>query len=155
MQTRAAIPIFLRLKFLVLRIIGLCFTYQSILGPKGLNSNWGRYTESEFVFTFWYEGRHWTQWKSGGLKTVNSFLANISWNQETPDWKPIKVNLKSTNQKLKREVEILNMKKQNWEGKNLHPAIRIHRSQAGGIAWPLSQYPIAYYPCRLSIPRIC
>jgi hypothetical protein len=67
-QTRTAILIFLRLKLLVPRIIDLCFTYQSLLGPRGLDSNWGRYTEShfywlfsreisdyksEFIFTFW------------------------------------------------------------------------------------------------------
>jgi hypothetical protein len=38
-QTRTAIPIFLRLKFLVPRIVGLSFTYQFILVSRGLDSD--------------------------------------------------------------------------------------------------------------------
>ena len=66
MQTPATIPNFVRLKILVPRIVGLSFTYQSILGPKELEGDTQNHfltdsfleewliTESEYVFTFWF-----------------------------------------------------------------------------------------------------
>ena len=44
----SAIPVFLRLKLLVPKIVGLCLTYQSIVALKGSNFNWARYSESCF-----------------------------------------------------------------------------------------------------------
>jgi hypothetical protein len=43
-------PILLKLKFLVPRIVGLCFIHQSILGPMVLDSDWGRYIE---LYIYW------------------------------------------------------------------------------------------------------
>ena len=52
MQTHTAIPILFGIKLLVPRSVGLCHAYQSIPAPRGLDSGWGRYSESHFYWLF-------------------------------------------------------------------------------------------------------